>query len=564
MPAWLRVQHFLNLFFLMFIIRAGVQILADHPRLYWTRHCTPGKEWLRMQKPRPGRPAVDGEAGLDLACRSTSACRASATRSDSRAGGTSASTCSGCANGIVFYVLLVRERRVAPDRADELARVPDAASVLLQYLSLDWPADHGWAAYNGLQVLAYFVTVFVAAPLALITGLGMSPALSTRFKRHQQAAQHPGRAVAALPRAVLVPGLHRRPRRRSCSRPALLRNLNHIYAGTDTRRLGRLLAVRGVDGRRDRRLGRRDPVHAAPPARGCSASATRSSARRSGSSSTSMPSRASTREKDISPYFWHNGAYPDFRSTARCSTASSPTIACASTASSRIPSSCPSRSCARCRTTSRSRSTSASRAGPASRKWGGVSMQTILDLVQAQAARRSGSSSTRSATGRTRACYYDAHPIEQMRYELTMLAYDMNGEPLTVRPRRAAAPAQRGPARLQAGEVDRRHRVRRRLRRDRRRPRRLQRGSRVLRLPAVDLIRSSPSREVGARREPDEVSEVADQVRLIVVAQRRARSRPSPSIAPTRGSRGRVARPARTPSARCRRSRRTPGEDVAP
>ena len=27
--------------------------------------------------------------------------------------------------------------------------------------------------------------------------------------------------------------------------------------------------------------------------------------------------------------------------------------------------------------------------------------------------------------------YYDAHPIDQMRYELTMLAYDMNGAPLS-------------------------------------------------------------------------------------------------------------------------------------
>ena len=27
--------------------------------------------------------------------------------------------------------------------------------------------------------------------------------------------------------------------------------------------------------------------------------------------------------------------------------------------------------------------------------------------------------------------YYDAHPIEQMSYHLTMLAYDMNGEPLS-------------------------------------------------------------------------------------------------------------------------------------
>src|SRR4029079_5820660 len=41
----------------------------------------------------------------------------------------------------------------------------------------------GWVAYNALQLIAYFVTVFLAAPLALITGLGMSPALSTRFRR---------------------------------------------------------------------------------------------------------------------------------------------------------------------------------------------------------------------------------------------------------------------------------------------------------------------------------------------------------------------------------------------
>jgi methionine sulfoxide reductase catalytic subunit len=43
-PAWLRLMHFLNLFFMTFIVRAGVQILADHPRLYWKRDCTPGTE----------------------------------------------------------------------------------------------------------------------------------------------------------------------------------------------------------------------------------------------------------------------------------------------------------------------------------------------------------------------------------------------------------------------------------------------------------------------------------------------------------------------------------------
>jgi hypothetical protein len=40
-PAWAGWQHFFNLFLLIFIIRSGVQILTDHPRLYWTRHSTP-------------------------------------------------------------------------------------------------------------------------------------------------------------------------------------------------------------------------------------------------------------------------------------------------------------------------------------------------------------------------------------------------------------------------------------------------------------------------------------------------------------------------------------------
>ena len=52
-PAWLRVQHFLNILFMAFIIRAGIQVLADHPRLYWKRGCTPGTEWFRFQKAVP-------------------------------------------------------------------------------------------------------------------------------------------------------------------------------------------------------------------------------------------------------------------------------------------------------------------------------------------------------------------------------------------------------------------------------------------------------------------------------------------------------------------------------
>jgi len=52
-PAWLCWQHFLNLFFLTFITRSGIQILASHPRLYWRRDSTPDTEWFRFQKEVP-------------------------------------------------------------------------------------------------------------------------------------------------------------------------------------------------------------------------------------------------------------------------------------------------------------------------------------------------------------------------------------------------------------------------------------------------------------------------------------------------------------------------------
>ena len=47
-PAWLRITHSDNFLFLVLLVRSGLQILADHPRLYWNMHCTPGSEWLRL------------------------------------------------------------------------------------------------------------------------------------------------------------------------------------------------------------------------------------------------------------------------------------------------------------------------------------------------------------------------------------------------------------------------------------------------------------------------------------------------------------------------------------
>lgn len=40
-------------------------------------------------------------------------------------------------------------------------------------------------------------------------------------------------------------------------------------------------------------------------------------------------------------------------------------------------------------------------------------------------------SAARHADGHPASVYYDAHPIEHMGHHLTMLAYDMNGAPLS-------------------------------------------------------------------------------------------------------------------------------------
>jgi hypothetical protein len=47
-PLWMRYCHFFNFLFVMMLIRSGLSILMDHPRLYFNDDCTPGSEWIRF------------------------------------------------------------------------------------------------------------------------------------------------------------------------------------------------------------------------------------------------------------------------------------------------------------------------------------------------------------------------------------------------------------------------------------------------------------------------------------------------------------------------------------
>ena len=146
-PAWLGWQHFLNMFFIVLIIRTGLQVrMEKRPAGYWkpkeggffspkgnTVKKVSLSQWLHQV--------------LDVAW---------------------------VANGAVFIVLLAVTGHWARIVPTSWEIVPHMGSVAIQYASLDWPTENGWIHYNALQVVAYFVTVYVAAPLAILTGLRMS------------------------------------------------------------------------------------------------------------------------------------------------------------------------------------------------------------------------------------------------------------------------------------------------------------------------------------------------------------------------------------------------------
>ena len=395
-------------------------------------------------------------------------------------------------NGIVFYVLLfvtAQWQRLVPT---SWTVFPDAVSVLIQYLSLNWPVENTWVAYNGLQLIAYFVTVFIAAPLALVTGLGMSPALSTRFKRLSKGLSiQSARSVHFL---VLVYFLFFIVIHVSLVfATGLLVNLNHVYAGrTDHSWVGFWLfaasmvivivawvAATPFTLRHPRVVQRVGQAIIGPLQH---------------LFEHVDPKPGEYSETDISPYFWHNGQYPDsdeykalfdgnfadWRLRVHGLVEHPVDLDLAQLRALPHHEQITQHFCIQ------------GWSGVA--KWGGVSMQTIVDLVKPHPEAKWVVFYS-LGEGADKGMYYDAHPIEHMGHHLTMLAYDMNDEPLSLRPRGAAPAPQRDRTGLQASEMDQGHRVRRPLLRARQRLRRLQRGPRVLRLPPVDLTGAGTHQE---------------------------------------------------------------------
>jgi thiosulfate reductase cytochrome b subunit len=203
-PAFVEWQHVLNSFFLLFILKSGWQIRSKkRPPAFWVRR----NDGRIRTAHRPVRIGVS--TWLHLAVDAL-----------------------WVLNGVVFYALVFctdQWTRIVPTRWDVF---PNAVTTAVRYASLNWPTNDGWANYNALQLISYFVTVFIAAPLALATGIRLMPGLAHRLRGLDRV--FPVRVARGIHVVVMVYFVafiivHIT----LVLSTGAVRNLNHMYAGRD-------------------------------------------------------------------------------------------------------------------------------------------------------------------------------------------------------------------------------------------------------------------------------------------------------------------------------------------
>ncbi|MGE5315190.1 MAG: molybdopterin-dependent oxidoreductase [Acidobacteriota bacterium] len=233
-PAWLRLTHFFNFFFLMLLARSGLSILADHPRLYFNHHCTPGTEWIRftpISVPTDRLWTAKDDARYVSPLLALPGYRHTIGMARSWH---FFSLCGFLLNGILFIILLFATDqwlRLVPT-SWEIVR--QAWTTFVHYATLHLPVEpNGFYYYNPLQQLGYFAVIFVMVPLSTLTGIAMSPALDNRFTwyPHLFGGRQSARSIHFIllvayigffivhVSLVVITGF--------------VRNMNHIVMGTD-------------------------------------------------------------------------------------------------------------------------------------------------------------------------------------------------------------------------------------------------------------------------------------------------------------------------------------------
>jgi DMSO/TMAO reductase YedYZ molybdopterin-dependent catalytic subunit/thiosulfate reductase cytochrome b subunit len=179
-PAWLRIDHWLNVLFLTLLLRSGIEILATHPKLYFNDDSTPGTEWARFtNKVMPKDKLYDtlddeqeyhplislpGHAQLGLGRHWHFV-----------------SVLGWLLVGLSYYILLFASGQWHRYWPYSWSIFPEAWNDMVIYLTFNLPPLLPGEPLDAIQKLAYAGVVFLLAPFQILTGAAQSPAIEARF-----------------------------------------------------------------------------------------------------------------------------------------------------------------------------------------------------------------------------------------------------------------------------------------------------------------------------------------------------------------------------------------------
>ncbi|MFZ0662583.1 MAG: molybdopterin-dependent oxidoreductase [Acidobacteriaceae bacterium] len=247
-PWWLRWAHFFNFVFLMMLVRSGLSILVDHPRLYFNNGCTPGSEWIRFTpthvpkdrmwtakddaryiSPIFGLPGYRHTVGVARSWHFID-------------------VYGFVITGLIFIPLLFVSGQWARLVPDSWSVLPQAWATFVHYATFHLPPEpDGFYAYNALQQIAYFFVVFVFAPISIVAGVAMSPAAVNRFPWFPRifGGRQGARSIHFLMMLVWVGFIVVHVALVAIT--GFARNMNHIVIGTDNDHpLGMILGFVGL------------------------------------------------------------------------------------------------------------------------------------------------------------------------------------------------------------------------------------------------------------------------------------------------------------------------------
>ncbi len=428
-PAWLRLAHYANFLLMMLIIRSGLSILWDHPRLYGNVHCTPGTEWIRFtptQVPTDRLYTANDDQrylspwlGLPGYRHTIGMARHWHFMTD----------LLWIVTGVVYIVLLFVSGHWARLAPTSWHIFPEAWATFVHYATFHLPPEpDGFFRYNALQQIAYFGVVFVLAPLSLLTGIAMSPALDSRFPWYPKLFG--GRQGARSLHFLLLAGYV----------VFIVIHVGLVFATGHNQNMNHIVLGRDGDDSRGLILG---VIGIAAVLAACFAAywlswnrprAVQLAARRTVNALlvrglNPLEPRAEYACADISPRFWPNGALPtskewlglgangykDYRLRVHGLVENPVEL-----------------SLDEIKALGRQEQTTMHHciqgwSGIA--EWGGLPMTALMELVRPQPAAKVAAfySFGESHSGKQ---YYDTHTLENLRHPQSILAYEMNYEPL--------------------------------------------------------------------------------------------------------------------------------------